>query len=318
IIQHETQLAKKAFKERENQYLEDIVDLKGKLSSHDRIVYKIAGLGYQNPEGLKKAIVAQPKMYDGDMLHSEKLIINSTNYVETLEDAKESRIKMRNKMIQINYDKSMHYCVLLSAAQQKHDLLKDELDKSSNDSKEIQANLLNRNKILENNFQQSQAQSIDFELKLQHQNENMACDVPWKSKLSTLNSENVLLKIQVESVVQDLENIKLEFQKLFNSIKVTRARHQKEVDELIQCVTQKTYAYGDVHAENQDLLLTISELKSKLSTIKRGTNVNTKFDSSETLGKRVCVTPFNKHIADKAMNASSTKVNSDRSKPVTS
>ncbi|GJU86920.1 hypothetical protein Tco_1294466 [Tanacetum coccineum] len=79
IIQHETQLAKKAFKARENNYLEDIVDLEDKLSSHDRIVYKTGqsiqtihmlekkpnkvydpflkdGLGYQNPERLKKAI----------------------------------------------------------------------------------------------------------------------------------------------------------------------------------------------------------------------------------------------------------------------
>ncbi|GKC01207.1 integrase, catalytic region, zinc finger, CCHC-type containing protein [Tanacetum coccineum] len=195
-----------------------------------------------------------------------------------------------DRLLEVSLTSEIRDCVLLSAAQQKHDLLKDELEKSLNDSKEIQANLLNRIKILENDFQRSQAQSIDFELKLQHQREKMACDVPWKSKLSTLNSENVLLKIQ----------------------------HQKEVDELIQCVTQKTYAYGDVCAENQDLLLTISELKSKFSTIERGKNVNTKFDSSKTLGKRVCVTPFNKHIADKAMNASSTKVNSDRSKPVTS
>ncbi|GKB20715.1 hypothetical protein Tco_0854638 [Tanacetum coccineum] len=121
-------LAKKAFKERENQYLEDIFDLEVKLSSHDQIVYKMGqslqtihmlgkklnkiydpflkvGLGYQNPERLKKAIAAQPKMYDGDMLHSEKLIINSTDSGETLKDAEESRIKMRNKMIQINYEK---------------------------------------------------------------------------------------------------------------------------------------------------------------------------------------------------------------------
>ncbi|GKE64970.1 hypothetical protein Tco_1519131 [Tanacetum coccineum] len=44
-------------------------------------------------------------MYDGDMLYSEKLIIDLTDSEETLDDAKESRIKMRNKMIQINYDK---------------------------------------------------------------------------------------------------------------------------------------------------------------------------------------------------------------------
>ncbi|GKC84058.1 hypothetical protein Tco_1139775 [Tanacetum coccineum] len=82
IIQHETQLAKKAFKEQENRYLEDISDLEEKLSSHDRIVYKMgqslqiirmfgktpnkvydpflkARLGYKNPERLKKAIAAQ-------------------------------------------------------------------------------------------------------------------------------------------------------------------------------------------------------------------------------------------------------------------
>ncbi|GKB24286.1 hypothetical protein Tco_0863687 [Tanacetum coccineum] len=44
-------------------------------------------------------------MYDGDMLHSDKLIIDSPDSEETLEDAEESQIKMRNKMVQINYDK---------------------------------------------------------------------------------------------------------------------------------------------------------------------------------------------------------------------
>ncbi|GJX59658.1 putative ribonuclease H-like domain-containing protein, partial [Tanacetum coccineum] len=121
-------LAKKAFKARENSYLEDIVDLNDKLSSHDRIVYKMgpsiqtihmlgkrpkkiydpflkAGLGYQNPERLKKAIAAQPKMYDGERLHSTKLIIDSLDSEETLEDAEESQLKMKNKIIQLNYAK---------------------------------------------------------------------------------------------------------------------------------------------------------------------------------------------------------------------
>ncbi|GJU20917.1 hypothetical protein Tco_1154259 [Tanacetum coccineum] len=113
IIQHETQLAKKAFKERENRYLDDIVDLEEKLSSHDRIVYKMgksiqnihmlgktpnkvydsflkAGLGYQNSECLKKAIAAQQKMYHGEMLYNTKLKIDSPDCEETLEDAEES------------------------------------------------------------------------------------------------------------------------------------------------------------------------------------------------------------------------------------
>ncbi|GKB18938.1 hypothetical protein Tco_0852861, partial [Tanacetum coccineum] len=122
------ELAKKAFKEREDRYLEDIIDLEEKLSSHDRIVYKIgqsiqtihmlgktpnkvydpflkARLGYQNPKRLKKAIVAQPKMYHSAILQSTKLKINSPDSEETLEDAEESRLKMRNKMIQLDYGK---------------------------------------------------------------------------------------------------------------------------------------------------------------------------------------------------------------------
>nr|GEY30604.1 hypothetical protein [Tanacetum cinerariifolium] len=84
-----------------------------KPSSHDQIVYKMgqlipivhmlgnkpnkvyetfqkAGLGYQNLERLKKAIVAQPKMYDGERLHSAKLTIDSPDSKEMLEDAEES------------------------------------------------------------------------------------------------------------------------------------------------------------------------------------------------------------------------------------
>ncbi|GJX13698.1 hypothetical protein Tco_0205456 [Tanacetum coccineum] len=48
------------------------------------------GLGYKNPEHLKKAIAAQPKMYDGEKLHSTKLVIDSPDSEETLKDAEES------------------------------------------------------------------------------------------------------------------------------------------------------------------------------------------------------------------------------------
>ncbi|GKC31596.1 hypothetical protein Tco_1038890, partial [Tanacetum coccineum] len=91
-----------------------------KLSSHDRIVYKMGqssqtihmlgktpnkvydhflkvGLGYQNPERLKKAIAAQPKMYHGEILYNTKLKFDSPDSKETLEDAEESRLKMAKK-----------------------------------------------------------------------------------------------------------------------------------------------------------------------------------------------------------------------------
>ncbi|GJT38478.1 hypothetical protein Tco_0938343 [Tanacetum coccineum] len=146
----------------------------------------------------------------------------------------------------------------------------------------------------------------------------MACDVSWKQKMSTLHDESMLLKNQIESTVKERENIKLEFQRLFNSIKATRAQHQNEINELIEHVNQKTYAYAEVRTQNQDLLTTISELKSKLRTLDKGKHVNTKFDKSETLGQLLCVTPFNKNLAIKAKNVSNTKVTLDRPNPVTS
>ncbi|GJU12418.1 hypothetical protein Tco_1134814 [Tanacetum coccineum] len=124
-----------------------------------------------------------------------------------------------DRLLKVFLTSEIRDCALLSVEKQKNELLKDEHAKSSSDSKDIQANLLKRIKILENDFKRPQAQSIDFEIKLQHQKERMACDVSWKSKLSTLNDENVLLKTQVDSVVKERENVKLEYQKLFNSIK---------------------------------------------------------------------------------------------------
>ncbi|GJU05063.1 hypothetical protein Tco_1121493 [Tanacetum coccineum] len=110
-IKHETDSFKKAFKAREGNYLEDIVSLEEKLRSHDRTVYKMShslqiihmlgekpnkvygphlktGLGFENPKRLKKAIEAQPKMYDGEKLESKKLKVDLPDYEETLEDAK--------------------------------------------------------------------------------------------------------------------------------------------------------------------------------------------------------------------------------------
>ncbi|GJS92860.1 hypothetical protein Tco_0799828 [Tanacetum coccineum] len=127
-IRNETESFKKAFKERENKYLEDIVTLEEKLKSHDQIVFRMShsfqtihmlgkkpnkfydphtktGLGYQNSERLKKAIATQPKIYNGNNINNNKLKINLPNYEETLEDAKESRLKMKDKMILLDYPK---------------------------------------------------------------------------------------------------------------------------------------------------------------------------------------------------------------------
>ncbi|GKE32255.1 hypothetical protein Tco_1451577 [Tanacetum coccineum] len=94
-------LAKKAFKEREDRYLEDIVDQEEKLSSHDRIVYKMGQL-IKTIHMLGKI---PNQVYDPFLKAGTKLKIDSLDSEETLEDAKESRLKMRNKMVQLDYSK---------------------------------------------------------------------------------------------------------------------------------------------------------------------------------------------------------------------
>ncbi|GKE45973.1 hypothetical protein Tco_1473257 [Tanacetum coccineum] len=63
------------------------------------------GLGYQIPELLKKAIKAQPKMYNGKNLKYAQLTVNLPDSEETLQDAEKSQLKMKDKMIQLDYAK---------------------------------------------------------------------------------------------------------------------------------------------------------------------------------------------------------------------
>ncbi|GKA65616.1 hypothetical protein Tco_0765323 [Tanacetum coccineum] len=91
--------------------------------------------------------------------------------------------------------------------------------------------------------------------------------------MEKLKSENVSLEFQVQSLIKERENVKTKYQKLFDSIKKTCAQTQGEINELFENVKQKTYAYADVRVQNQDLLLTIFELKAKLKTVENGLSV---------------------------------------------
>ncbi|GJS92332.1 hypothetical protein Tco_0774968 [Tanacetum coccineum] len=157
-----------------------------------------AGLGYKNPERLKQAIAAQPKMYDGERLQCTKLTIDSPDYEKISQDVQK----------------------------------------------------------------------------------------------------------ELSEEVAEMLNI-------FESM-------EKKVNELVEHVNQKTYSYGDVHSQNQDLLMTIFELKEKLKTIDKGNNVNTKFDKSATSEKLLCVTLLDKNIADMAKKLLQTEDQTDRLKLVTS
>ncbi|GJW52904.1 retrovirus-related pol polyprotein from transposon TNT 1-94 [Tanacetum coccineum] len=320
-----------------NRYLDDILDLQEKLSSHDRIIYKMGQsiqtihmlekkpnkfydqflkmrLGYQNPKRLKKAIEVQPKMYDGYMLCTEKLKVQTSDSEQTLEDAETSRLKMRNKMVQIDYVdiqeeliKEVQEMKSVFESMEQHVNEKspnEQVFQSENDrlleafltivleSKEIQAAMNQRIKILENDFQRAETHAVETETKYQNLKEQKACDVPWKTKVPELMKKNMLLKGQLDSSTHELDRVKLKFQNLFNSIKVSRVQHQQEIASLIENYNQNTYAYGDVRAQNQELLMVVSGLKEKIQVLEKEHDMNTKFSKSQTLGKLVCVTPM--------------------------
>ncbi|GJR69396.1 hypothetical protein Tco_0015461 [Tanacetum coccineum] len=175
------------------------------------------------------------------------------------------------------------------------------------DSIEIQEGMQNRINILENDVQRCQKQSLDFELQLQHEKERQKCEsslknvyeTSWISKMEKLESENVSLEFQVQYLIKERENVKSEYQKLFDSIKKIQTQTQGEINELIEHVNQKTYAYAEVRAYNQDLLITISELKAKLKKVEKGKSVNTKFDKNNVSNQLLCVTPLNKQVFQK-------------------
>ncbi|GJS22912.1 retrovirus-related pol polyprotein from transposon TNT 1-94 [Tanacetum coccineum] len=90
------------------------------------------------------------------------------------------------------------------------------------------------------------------------------------------------------------------------------------MDELITHVSEKTYAYGAIRAENQNLLVTISELKARMKNGENGKSVNTKFDKTHGSQSFLCVTPLNKNASQNQTVVVKTKENHVESKPVTS
>ncbi|GJS56891.1 hypothetical protein Tco_0651675 [Tanacetum coccineum] len=63
-----------------------------------------------------------------------------------------------DRLLEVSLTQKIRDYVIISVQEQKNEMLRNELEKSSGDSKDIQANLLKRIKILENDFKRSQAQ----------------------------------------------------------------------------------------------------------------------------------------------------------------
>ncbi|GKD15854.1 hypothetical protein Tco_1205012 [Tanacetum coccineum] len=110
---------KKASKQKEDKYLDEIIDLQKKKKALDNVVYKMGQstqtmhmltkpqafyneshkttLGYQNPFYLSQARRKVPALYDGHTIVKTHVTLSVTDTEETLELAEESRLKMLAK-----------------------------------------------------------------------------------------------------------------------------------------------------------------------------------------------------------------------------
>ncbi|GJU31385.1 hypothetical protein Tco_1174974 [Tanacetum coccineum] len=137
---------------------------------------------------------------------------------------------LKDQLLEVSLKHDIELCVLLSH-ECVDESLHDELEQVKKKSLEIQEGLKARIKILE---------------------------------IQKLEDENVSLDFKVQSLIKERDNAKMEYKKLFDSIKKTRSQTQKEMDELITHVSEKTYAYGAIRAENQLLYLEKQALNNAL------------------------------------------------------
>ncbi|GJV24367.1 hypothetical protein Tco_1377062 [Tanacetum coccineum] len=227
------------------------------------------------------------KLYDASCLDDSKIHMHIRDTEDILDDATKSQIKIKNKMKDpIAIEKKQNICTIdykrLNAlyedfvpqkelfAEQKYFPtsfipFENYSNASSPDSSsETKPNI----KPMPSANPICQKQNLDFELQLQHEKERRKCESSLKSICET-------------SWISKMEKL------------------EREINELIENVNQKTHDYAVVYGQNQDLLITIYELKAKLKTVEKGKSVNTKFDKANVSNDLLYVTLINKHFLQK-------------------
>ncbi|GJU39043.1 integrase, catalytic region, zinc finger, CCHC-type containing protein [Tanacetum coccineum] len=200
----------------------------------------------------------------------------------SLDEIKRQNNLLKDQLLEASLKHDIELCVLLNH-ECFYKSLHDKLEQVKKKSLEIQEGLKARIKILKKDVQRCEKQSVDFELKLQREKEkrkwdssknknSKPLDFSWISRIQKLEDENVSLDFKVQSLIKERDNAKMEYKKLFDSMKNTRSQTQKETDELITHAFEKTYAYGVICAKNQNLLDTISELKDRMKNGENGMN----------------------------------------------
>ncbi|GJT67098.1 hypothetical protein Tco_1018578 [Tanacetum coccineum] len=229
-LQNAQTVLKRKLNANEDKYLDDVLTLEAKLNKNENVVIKMS----QSVQALFMLVPKPLSFYDTKLKHGlgSKVHVNVFDTEEILEDTTKSQIKIKNK-------------------------LKDPI---AIEKKQIYFRFIDYKKL--NALYKTFVPQVELSAEPKYfSSVSMTSETP--SNASTSSSP------PTTTPRSKCENIKLEYQQLFDSIKKTWTQSQKEINELIENVNQKTYAYGDVRAKNQDLLITISELKAKLKMQKK-------------------------------------------------
>ncbi|GJY15190.1 retrovirus-related pol polyprotein from transposon TNT 1-94 [Tanacetum coccineum] len=231
--------------ENEDRYHDNILDLEAKLKKNVDLMLKLGN----SLQGMFMLI-----LYLASSLSNSEIPLNVRDTEDTLDDASK-KLSAEQKYFSSSFipsDKTSNATSSIPASMPTS--LKHEVEISVLLNHECEDNSLHAE------LEQVKKNSIEIQEGLQ-------------AKIKILEKDVQRCQKQMQSLMKEQDNVKIKYQKLFDSIKKTRSQSQKEIDELIAHVSEKTYAYGAIRAENQNLLSTISELKTRLETVEKGMNV---------------------------------------------
>ncbi|GJT20750.1 hypothetical protein Tco_0890687 [Tanacetum coccineum] len=97
-----------------------------------------------------------------------------------------------DRLLEVTLSQNIENLVMYSCVENENENVRKENEKLLTESNDVQESLLNHIKILENDFQRCQAQSIAFELNLQHKKEKYVFKNSWISKAKKLDDAQYL------------------------------------------------------------------------------------------------------------------------------
>ncbi|GKA99375.1 integrase, catalytic region, zinc finger, CCHC-type containing protein [Tanacetum coccineum] len=145
---------------------------------------------------------------------------------------------LKDQLLEANLKHEIECCVLLIHGCLNNNV-QDEIEKIQRDSIEIQEGMQKRIKILENDVQRCQKQSLDFELQLQHEKERQKCESSLKNVYETswISKMEKLERLSATSSVKKPLN---RDSPLKNSILFNTKKSSKKVDVYVR-TNKKAY-----------------------------------------------------------------------------